>query len=468
MPLKKRVLLKNMKWALALLDSTAEVTIVRRTLLEHLEVKATDDFLQVETADMRVSMPDRVYKVTLQLEGDIERIIVAIFWDRVVNIYDVLSAEQDWPPEFFSTFPYGEDGIKHSFSPLFQEELAESYAIDWALAQATALYRNHVGWDKESPYHVIPIKYEPQPQPQYPIKHEAKAPVREILTQLEYQGVIEPCVSPMNNPLFQYELEYPVPANTLPIEQYHRIMYTDGSAQPAIGTKHQYSSACAVVNGYMEDNTFCPLQTFTQTLEDCTAQLAELKALLMVLEHTDPAQWTLIVCDSYYCVQSFNEYLHYWRQNGFRDSKGNTIKHRLLWGKVADLKETLPNVHVVHTLGHQCIGIHVAGNTLADKAAKSAVATASVAAVARFSMKPDADIWAAVKATADGTPYPKTFPAKCSYRMGGRLNAEGKIPGVGVQDIPNKDIRPELIKAAHEEVASAHAGISMGVATTLG
>ncbi|KAJ1179374.1 hypothetical protein NDU88_004608, partial [Pleurodeles waltl] len=101
-------------------------------------------------------------------------------------------------------------------------------------------------------------------------------------------------------------------------------------------------------------------------------QLAEIKALVMALEHTDPAQLSLIVCDSYNCVQYFNEYLHYWCQNGFRDSKGNTIKHRLLWGKVADLKETLPNVHVVHTLGNQCVGILIAGNTLADEAAKSA------------------------------------------------------------------------------------------------
>ncbi|KAJ1149479.1 hypothetical protein NDU88_002286 [Pleurodeles waltl] len=166
------------------------------------------------------------------------------------------------------------------------------------------------------------------------------------------------------------------------------------------------------------------------------AQLAELKALVMALEHTDPAQHTLIVCGSYYCVQSFNEYLHYWCQNGFRD-KGNTIKHRLLCGKVADLKETLPNVHVLHTLGHQRVGIHVAGNTLADEAAKSAVATANVPAVTLLSAKPDADIWAPVKAAADGTPYPKAFPAKYSYRMGGCLNAEVKIPGVGVRDIPN-------------------------------
>ncbi|KAJ1113466.1 hypothetical protein NDU88_001710 [Pleurodeles waltl] len=222
----------------------------------------------------------------------------------------------------------------------------------------------------------------------------------------------------------------------LTIDQYQVVMYTDGSAQPAVGTKQQYSAACAVVSGYMEGEKFCPQHTYTQTLGDCTAQLAELKALLLALEHADPAQFTLLVCDSYYCVQSFNEYLHYWRLNGFRDSKGNSIKHRLLWGKVADLKETLPKVHVVHTLGHQGVGIHVAGNTLADEAAKSAVAVATVAAVTRSSSKPDTEILAAIRATADGTPYPKGFPSKYHYSMGSMLNAEVKIPGV--RDMPNK------------------------------
>ncbi|KAJ1114954.1 hypothetical protein NDU88_003184 [Pleurodeles waltl] len=252
----------------------------------------------------------------------------------------------------------------------------------------------------------------------------------------------------------QYEVEYPVPADTLPIAQYQVVMYTDGSAQPAIGMKHQYSAACAVVSGYMEGEKFCPQHTYTQTLGDCTAQLAELKALLIALEHTDSTQFTLIVCDSYYYVQCFNEYLHYWRLNGFRDSKGNTIKHRLLWGKVANLKETLPKVHVVYTLGHQRVGIHVAGNKLADEAAKSAVAVATVAAVTRSSTKPDTEILAAIRATVDGKPYPKGFPNKYQYFMGSMLNAEVKIPSVGVRDIPNKNVRPQLIKAAHEGVAS--------------
>ncbi|XP_069098348.1 uncharacterized protein [Pleurodeles waltl] len=79
MPLRKRALLKNRKWALALLDSAADATIVCRELQENVEAKATDDVLQVETADMHVFTPDRVYKVPIQLEGDIERIISTIF-----------------------------------------------------------------------------------------------------------------------------------------------------------------------------------------------------------------------------------------------------------------------------------------------------------------------------------------------------------------------------------------------------
>ncbi|KAJ1142620.1 hypothetical protein NDU88_008933 [Pleurodeles waltl] len=172
----------------------------------------------------------------------------------------------------------------------------------------------------------------------------------------------------------QYELEYPVPAYALPIEQYHRVMYTDGSAQPAIGKKHQYSAACAAIIGYMEDNTFCPLHTFTQTLGDYTVQLAELKALLMALEHTDPAQQTLIVCDSYYCVHSFNEYLHYWHQNGFRVSKGNAIKHRGSHSDPGGRWPPEPPTTGAPPTGWRCPHEHsVRGGSAAVRSGKSAV-----------------------------------------------------------------------------------------------
>ncbi|KAJ1210506.1 hypothetical protein NDU88_005870 [Pleurodeles waltl] len=69
------------KWALALLDNAAEVTIVHQSLLEQLEVKATDDFLQVETADMRVSTPDRVYKGYKNSPGLFAARVTAILHD---------------------------------------------------------------------------------------------------------------------------------------------------------------------------------------------------------------------------------------------------------------------------------------------------------------------------------------------------------------------------------------------------
>ncbi|KAJ1201425.1 hypothetical protein NDU88_005234 [Pleurodeles waltl] len=586
---------------------------------------------------MRVSDPDRVYTVTLQSEGDIECTINTIFWDQVVKIYDILLAEQDWPPDFVRDCIVGEEVIIPSFSPLVPGELAESYSIKGALAQAPALYRNHVGWDRDSPYHVIPIKGEPQPQPQYPIKFEARASVRNILTQLEYQGVLEPCVSPMNNPLFPVakpDHSYRIVVDYRHLNGHARTFAIQNSHSAALMNnivRKKYKTTLDISNGFFCQNlepksrdftSFsafgsqkknCRLpqgyknspglfsarvteilheldpealsyvddmyltddellqhlrrvarivvgfaeigykfnfkklkiaflsviflgyelsneeQRFVQTEKILTAvQMAVIKerplaqgqriivvspipALEAVTKASVPnakdlhprwIQWATsftateidyifdpklqtqeflqyemeyavpagtLPIDQYQVVMytdgsaqpaSFNEYLHYWRLNGFRDSKGNTIKHRLLWGKVADLKETLPNDHVVHTLGHQRVGIHVAGNTLADEAVKSAVAVATVAAVTRLSSKPDTEILAAIKATADGTPYPKGFPSKYHYSMGGMLNAEVKIPGIGIREMPNKVVRPQLITAAHEGAASAHAGVA--------
>ncbi|KAJ1134790.1 hypothetical protein NDU88_001237 [Pleurodeles waltl] len=253
------------------------------------------------------------------------------------------------------------------------------------------------------------------------------------LTATDVDYVFDPRLQTQE--FLQYEQEYPAPIHILPIDSYDTIIYTDGSAQPAVGTKHQYSAACAAVCGTMEDGVFHPHNTYTQTLGDCTAQLAELKALLLALEHLEPGTLTLIVCDSYYCVQSYNEYLNHWKLNEFRDSKGNTIKHKMLWGRVADLKDRLP-----------C-------------AAKATVATASVAAVTRSRTRLDNEILLAVKASAAGKTLPKGYPANYTYHISAQNVAFATIPDVGDRVIPNEDQRLELITAAHEGVASAHAGI---------
>ncbi|XP_078501624.1 uncharacterized protein LOC144755804 [Lissotriton helveticus] len=258
----------------------------------------------------------------------------------------------------------------------------------------------------------------------------------------------------------QYEFGHPPPLAMRPLEDFHCIIYTDGSAQVAHGSKHAYVSACTIVVGAMVNDEFQSRVVHTQTLGDCTAQLAELRALLLSLEYTDPSVTTLIVSDSYYCVQSYNVNLFFWIQNDFRDSKGSTIKHKMIWVRVAELKERLPIVFVVHTLGHQRVGVHAVGNSLADEAAKSAVSTYLVAAVTRSKSKIDDDILAAVAATEKGGKYPTGFPSKYTYHLSPDKVPFVKIPEVGERLIPNSDRRASLITAAHEGVASAHAGVS--------
>lgn len=57
----------------------------------------------------------------------------------------------------------------------------------------------------------------------------------------------------------------------------------------------------------------------------------------------------------------------------------------------------LAMAHAIHTLRHQRVGIHVAGNSLADEATKATVFTAAVAAITRSSTRIDRDIIVAEK-----------------------------------------------------------------------
>ncbi|XP_078528587.1 uncharacterized protein LOC144806003, partial [Lissotriton helveticus] len=260
----------------------------------------------------------------------------------------------------------------------------------------------------------------------------------------------------------QYEYECPLPIEILPLEEYGSIIYTDGSAQPAVGGKQAYSAACSIVKGRWHKGKFRPLVTKTQSLGDCSAQRAELVAFKMALENTDREFPTLIVCNSFYCVQSYNEYLQNWVENGFKDAKGGTIKHKMLWEQVVLLQKELQKTHVIHTLSHQRDGVHVAGNSLADEAAKAAVQTASVAAITRSQTKIDSDILQAVSASVknDKKTLPKGFPEKYLYSTDTNNVPFARIPGVGDRVIPNREHRLGLIKAAHEGLASAHAGVS--------
>lgn len=130
----------DLSWATTLLGSAAEITIVREALRPLLTATATDNFVTVETADTRVSPPDRVFSLTIQIEGDTRRHIPVICWENLTSSYDILLAETDWLPPFKLAAPKREDVILPSFSAHVPSDVAQTYAEQWALSLAPAVY----------------------------------------------------------------------------------------------------------------------------------------------------------------------------------------------------------------------------------------------------------------------------------------------------------------------------------------
>lgn len=106
------------------------------------------------------------------------------------------------------------------------------------------------------------------------------------LTSTDVNFIFDPSLQTQD--FLQYEYFHPPPLSSLLLDQYRCIIYKDGSAQPAIGSKHAYSAACAIVAGSIVDGDFKSSLVHTQSLGDCTAQLTELGALVLALEFADP------------------------------------------------------------------------------------------------------------------------------------------------------------------------------------
>ncbi|KAJ1161351.1 hypothetical protein NDU88_001838 [Pleurodeles waltl] len=116
------MLLRNRTQAVMLLGSVAKLTIVHPNLQEFLDARATNDYIEVETPDRRVTPPDNVYKLNIQIEEDTMCTIKVIFWERLTLSYDILLAQKDWPPEFVRILPQEEDVILLSFSMPIPEQ----------------------------------------------------------------------------------------------------------------------------------------------------------------------------------------------------------------------------------------------------------------------------------------------------------------------------------------------------------
>lgn len=190
----------------------------------------------------------------------------------------------------------------------------------------------------------------------------------------------------------------------------------------------------------------------TQSLGDSTAQLVELKAQIRALQNMDCEFPTLIVCDLFYCVQSYNEYLHYGARMS-RDSSVHSEAQAALGtiGKAERKPATGACYSCIESStcwrsrcrefnggwGHQGNSTHCCNysSTIADGATMIA---------------------------ANGTCNSSALPLKYSYKLDAQNILYAQIPGVGDRVIPNTDHRLGWILAAHKGLGSAH-GISATV-----
>ncbi|KAJ1185639.1 hypothetical protein NDU88_002429 [Pleurodeles waltl] len=437
MPLILRTLLRNKRWAVTLLDSAAEVTICRQSLKDHLDATATSDYIAVKTADGRVLPPDRVYDLTIQIEGDVKRTISVIFWDELTS--DILLAERDWPPEHVRKLPNGEDVILPSFSDLVPEAAKGAYAAEWALAQAPALYYA----ERIKPlYDLVQPNFSSR---RWTIEHT------HILRDMQQDKLEAKHLHTCDN---KTNLVIRIIAGAL---GFTYVTFNEDETIPIAYKSHLYSNAeqlFALTEKILTAVQMAVIKERPLSQGKRIIVVSPVPALEAVTKASVPNAKALHPC----WIQ--------WATSLTATDVDYIFDPRLQTQEFLQYEQEYPaplNIlpldsydAIIYTDGSAQPAV---GNTLADEEAKASVATASVAAVTRSRMRLDNEILITVKASAAGKALPKGYPTNYTYHISAQNVAYTTIPGVGDQMIPNEDQRLELITAAHEGVASAHAGI---------
>ena len=89
-------------------------------------------------------------------------------------------------------------------------------------------------------------------------------------------------------------------------------------------------------------------------LEQTTNNICELLALLYGIDYAlfkFPNEEIRVYCDSAYCVNGFNEWIHTWKNNGFINSKKEEVKNKDLWLKLLPYTNN-KNLKVLKVKGH--------------------------------------------------------------------------------------------------------------------
>ena len=101
---------------------------------------------------------------------------------------------------------------------------------------------------------------------------------------------------------------------------------------------------------------------------------AVIKALKWYVENTQQFEKIEIYCDSSYVVNAMNQnWLNFWKNNGFVNSKGEGVKNKDLWltllGLLAEIKDNFETeIEFIKVKGHSGVALNVVADKLAVKA----------------------------------------------------------------------------------------------------
>lgn len=89
-------------------------------------------------------------------------------------------------------------------------------------------------------------------------------------------------------------------------------------------------------------------------VRNITNNICELLALLYGLDHAHfyySNEEVRVFCDSAYCVNGFNDWIHTWKNNGFINSKKEEVKNKELWMKILPFVSN-ERIKVLKVKGH--------------------------------------------------------------------------------------------------------------------
>ena len=159
------------------------------------------------------------------------------------------------------------------------------------------------------------------------------------------------------------------------------VLYTDGSFNKASGSASY--ACCKLLNEYtnptiptgvnvsLDDFTgkMFTYDSFSGKLEEGTNNTGELTAIKTAIENFSDKPYQLIISDSIYGIKSYREYIHVWKNNGYKTYNNKAIKNKeLITGTYDELMEAQKSKIILFkwTKGH----VGTSFNEICDRLAK--------------------------------------------------------------------------------------------------